>query len=817
MSNTTFTTRNNALVAMCLAISVAGSCKARRSESDLAGDRSYLNRSIGPNFVTQVAGISDSNAFVRAAANDQSLDLVYLADNTGVVTVINAATSAVVAQGKISQPESLTSIAVSGSATNRIIAVGDESGSVHSGSWQTTDPSFTLVKLEGSHKGPVAGVAVSAGNNLIASGGKDAEIRVWSLAQAYILSQIEYSTTLKPSDSDRRSKLAINAISILSDNSIVAARDSGVEHWSMFNMKDTPLFGFGASQTGATTSRITAIASTQSEPTESCPKRHSIVAVGEENGKISVVVMPLGDARFRPSKDSEAIRQSDQNIIRNNRNLDKIPGETATTFENMYLNRNRLNPRLAACLPTAQKQKTSAPTTIGNYQQDLENARGVAWAIEPNSIQGHTGPVTSIVFANDAKRMFTGSADGTIGLWDVAARSMVRKLVMPYARSGIAAIATTNMSDSAYFAVTGSPQLRRWDVALMNAPKKLIAGPSVSVASSEDGLLAAAGVVDGRILLWETPSSIDWKQDISPAATSEAKKIATSIEFLTKDASAKLGEGTYLVSGHCDGSAFLWKREGNSLKPEADLSIVAAKSQLAAALRVPEDVIGTNDYCKDAITARKTPTIVSIGSDLSGPLAFVFVPINDTHALLTWDLTTKKPREIRPLPQSISPQAFGHADATMANQLPRLALASSNQGYALLKKSPWTRSLATDQKGNEALYGLRIYLANGTGYATLDESGNKKLDLQGGTFAVDMLSGLDMMASAGQSGKLKITRLFEQQTGAIYPHISAQPATATLGPVYDLALRKDGTVLVASESSVSLMWANEAYTHDSVQ
>jgi WD40 repeat protein len=817
LSTTTISTRSHALVAMCLVISAAGSCKARRSDSDLAGDRSYLNRSTGPNFVTQVAAISDSNAFVRAAVNDPSLDLVYLADNTGGVTVINAATSAVVAQGRISQPEALTSIAVSGSATSRIIAVGDESGSVHSGMWQTTDPNFSLAKLEGSHKGSVAGVAVSAGNNMIASGGKDAEIRVWSLAQMYDASKVDYTTTLKPSDTDRRSQLAINAISILSDNSIVAARDSGVEHWSMFNMKDTPLFGFGTSKTGATTSRITAISSTRSEPTESCPKRHSIIAVGEENGKISVVVMPLGDSRYRPSKDSEAIRQSDQNIVRNNRDLDKIPGLAAAAFENMYLNRNRLNPQLAACLPTSPKKTTSTPTTIGNYQQDLDNARGVAWAIEPNSVQGHTGPVTSIVFANDARRMFSGSADGTIGLWDVAARSMVRKLVMPYARSGIAAIATTNMNDSAYFAVSGSPQLRRWDVALMNSPKKLIAGPTVSVASSEDGLLAAAGVADGKILLWETPASFDWKQELTSVAASEPKKIATSIEFLTKEAGAKLGEGTYLVSGHCDGSAYLWKREGNALKQEADLSITAAKAELAAALKVSPDDIASNDYCKDSMTARKAPTIVSVGSDLSGPLAFVFVPLNPTHALLTWDLSTKKPREIKPLPTAITPQAFGHADATLANQLPRLALSSTQQGYALLKKSPWTRSLTVSKSGNEALYGLRIYLSTANGYATLDEKGDKKLNLDGGTLAVDMLTGLDMMASGGQAGKIKITRLFEQETAAVYPHISAQQAAISPGPIYDLALRKDGTVLVASESSLSLIWANEAYTHDSLQ
>ena len=77
------------------------------------------------------------------------------------------------------------------------------------------------------------------------------------------------------------------------------------------------------------------------------------------------------------------------------------------------------------------------------------------------ALTGHTGPVDSVAFSPDGKTLATGSADGTVRLWDVATHRPDRR------------------------ALTGHT------------------GPVTSVAFSPDGKTLASGSADGTVRLWD--------------------------------------------------------------------------------------------------------------------------------------------------------------------------------------------------------------------------------------------------------------------------------------------------------------------------
>jgi WD40 repeat protein len=95
------------------------------------------------------------------------------------------------------------------------------------------------------------------------------------------------------------------------------------------------------------------------------------------------------------------------------------------------------------------------------------------------------GPVYSVAFSPDGKTLAAGSADGTVGLWDVATGQQI-----------------------------GDP---------LAAP----GGPVYSVAFSPDGKTLAAGSADGTIRLWD----VAYLVDIVPDLCARAGQYLTSAEW----------------------------------------------------------------------------------------------------------------------------------------------------------------------------------------------------------------------------------------------------------------------------------------------
>lgn len=86
------------------------------------------------------------------------------------------------------------------------------------------------------------------------------------------------------------------------------------------------------------------------------------------------------------------------------------------------------------------------------------------WSVEGRqqtfALIGHSGLVTSVAFSADGQRLFTGSHDRTVKLWDLRTGRLVRTYVWPI-------------------------------------------GPVLAVATSPDGLTAAAGDNAGQVVVWD--------------------------------------------------------------------------------------------------------------------------------------------------------------------------------------------------------------------------------------------------------------------------------------------------------------------------
>ena len=155
-----------------------------------------------------------------------------------------------------------------------------------------------------------------------------------------------------------------------------------------------------------------------------------------------------------------------------------------------------------------------------------------------NTLKGHTGEVRSVAFSPEGT-LASGSADGTIRLWDATGQSLN---TLEGHTDGVWGVAFSLDGTLASGSADGT--IRLWDAT--GQPLNTLKGHTSevqSVAFSLDGTLAS-GSVDGTIRLWDVTTG-QLKQTLE-GHMSEVWSVAFS------------QDGSILASGSLDGTILLW-------------------------------------------------------------------------------------------------------------------------------------------------------------------------------------------------------------------------------------------------------------------
>ena len=219
----------------------------------------------------------------------------------------------------------------------------------------------------------------------------------------------------------------------------------------------------------------------------------------------------------------------------------------------------------------------SGPPGCGTHARDVP----LATSLSPN-----LADIRAIALSADASTLASGGSDGTVAFWDVRHRRRL-SLTRPGGRRGVADLALSETGRQAA-AILGDGTTRVWDAAGLRPPTKVLdeigvrprnvalsadgnvatAGfdpavmlgdtahrraaavlsrgyPGYSVRFSPDGRTLAAGLLNGRIRLWDVASQGPVGRPLGGEST-EVVSLAFS------------RDGTHLASGDIAGEIALW-------------------------------------------------------------------------------------------------------------------------------------------------------------------------------------------------------------------------------------------------------------------
>ncbi|PMD32232.1 hypothetical protein L207DRAFT_572057 [Hyaloscypha variabilis F] len=171
-----------------------------------------------------------------------------------------------------------------------------------------------------------------------------------------------------------------------------------------------------------------------------------------------------------------------------------------------------------------------------------------AWSLEIQKLEGHSGPVTAVVFSTDGQLLASTSNDNTVRLWNPATGEQVRKLEgHSNSITAVAFSADSRLLASALLASASyDSTVRLWNPATGEQVRKLKGHPGWvhAIIFSTGGQLLASASDDNMVRLWNS------------ATGEQVQKLEGHSNSVT--AVAFSADGRLLASASYDSTVRLW-------------------------------------------------------------------------------------------------------------------------------------------------------------------------------------------------------------------------------------------------------------------